>query len=82
MANEIKTVYKIPIKLVGRSMLWYGDCWGWGHREWEMMGMMRIELTTFCTEEVPVERVEDVDVDVQIAVKMLISLYQVHVVQL
>ena len=42
-------------------------------REGEMLGKMGIELTTsFYTVEVPVERVEDVDV--QIAVKMMISL--------
>jgi hypothetical protein len=51
-------------------------------RKWEMLGMMRMELTSFYTVEVPVEWVEDVDAGVQITVKVLISLYQVHVVQL
>jgi hypothetical protein len=39
-----------------------------------MLGMMHIELTSFYTVEVPLEWVEDVDADVQIAVKVLISL--------
>jgi hypothetical protein len=46
--------------------------WGRGHlREWEILGMKPMILTTVA---VPVERAQDVDVDEQLVVKVLISL--------
>ena len=44
-------------------MLWYSECWGSHIREWEMLKMMRMELASFYTVEVAVERMEDVEDD-------------------